>query len=78
MAAIAPRPVFIVAPLHDDNFAVEGVRDVVAAAGPVYTLLGRADRLRAVYPEGRHDFPDSARREAYTFLADALELSKTP
>jgi dienelactone hydrolase len=77
VAAIAPRAVFIVAPLHDDNFAVEGVRDVVAAAGPVYTLLGRADRLRAVYPDGGHDFPDSARREAYTFLADALELSKT-
>jgi dienelactone hydrolase len=76
IAAIAPRAVFIVAPLHDDNFSVEGVRDVVAAAEPIFGLSGRADRLRAVYPDCGHDFPDSARHAAYTFLTESLELSK--
>jgi pimeloyl-ACP methyl ester carboxylesterase len=72
IAALAPRAVFIVAPLHDDNFEVEGVRDVVAAARPVYELLGHSKALEVVYPDCGHDFPDAARREAYRFLETAL------
>jgi acetyl esterase/lipase len=72
IAAIAPRAVFIVAPLGDDNFAVDGVRDVVAAARPIYTLLGQPERLRVVYPDCGHDFPESARNAAYSFLAETL------
>jgi acetyl esterase/lipase len=72
IAAIAPRAVFIVAPIHDDNFEVSGVRDVVAAAKPTFELLGRPDRLRAVYPDAGHDFPDASRREAYDFLESTL------
>jgi dipeptidyl aminopeptidase/acylaminoacyl peptidase len=75
IAALAPRPVFIVAPIGDDNFAVDGVRDVVTAAAPVYRLLGKPAHLRAVYPDCGHDFPDAARREAYEFLAESLELA---
>ena len=46
IAALAPRPVFIVAPLADDNFAVDGVRDVVAAAQPIYELFDhRAENI---------------------------------
>ena len=73
IAAIAPRAVFIVAPEHDDNFDVEGVRDVVAAARPVYELFGQPDRLRAVYPDAGHDFPNTERREAYDFLESSLK-----
>jgi acetyl esterase/lipase len=76
IAAIAPRSVFIVAPLGDDNFAVDGVRDVVAAAGPVYALLGRPGRLRVIYPDCGHDFPDSARTAAYEFLAETLNANR--
>jgi acetyl esterase/lipase len=72
IAGIAPRAVFIVAPLHDDNFEVSGVRDVVAAARPVYELHGVPDRLQAVYPEAGHDFPDAARHEAFDFLRASL------
>ena len=36
LIALAPRAVFINAPLRDDNFEVSGVRDCVAAALPVY------------------------------------------
>ena len=72
IAALAPRGVFIVAPLRDDNFAVEGVRDVEAAARPIYVLFGQPDRLRVVYPDAGHDFPEDARRTAYEFLEGSL------
>jgi acetyl esterase/lipase len=72
IAAIAPRAVFVVAPEHDDNFDVGGVRDVVAAAGPVYELFSQPEQLRAIYPDAGHDFPDAARHEAYDFLSASL------
>jgi len=72
LAAIAPRAVFIVAPLHDDNFDVEGVRECVSAARPIYELLGKPERLRAVHPDCGHDFPDAERNDAYNFLDDML------
>jgi dienelactone hydrolase len=75
IAAIAPRGVFVVAPLHDDNFDVEGVRDVVKAARPVYELLRQPERLKVVYPDATHDFPDAEREEAYTFFDKILRPS---
>jgi len=72
LAAIAPRGVFVVAPLHDDNFDVAGVRDVVKAASPIYELLGAADRLQVVYPDAAHDFPDAERAQAYEFMDNIL------
>ena len=71
IAAIAPRGFFTNSPLHDDNFEVEGVRLSIAAAWPVYELLGAKDRLQAVYPDARHDFPPQERTRAYEFL-DAM------
>ena len=68
LGAIAPRPVFINAPLRDANFDVSGVQDCVAAASPVYELLGAKDALRPVYPDGAHDFPPEVRKQAYDFL----------
>ncbi len=72
LAAIAPRAVFIVAPLHDDNFDVAGVRECVEAARPIYKLLGHADRLQAVYPDAAHDFPQQEREQAYAFFDRAF------
>jgi acetyl esterase/lipase len=68
VAALAPRAFLAIAPLHDDNFEVSGVRDCVAAARPVYRLLGAADRLAAAYPDCGHDFPPESRRAAYDWL----------
>ncbi|MBE0534375.1 MAG: alpha/beta fold hydrolase [Phycisphaerae bacterium] len=68
LGAIAPRGVFVSAPLHDDNFEVSGVLDAVAAARAVYGLYGAEGMLRAMYPEAAHDFPDEARRRAYSFV----------
>jgi len=72
VAALAPRPFFVNAPLHDANFEVSGVRDCIAAARPVYELLGARDDLVAVYPDAGHDFPPEVREAAYRFLDKAL------
>jgi len=73
LACLAPRPVFISAPVGDDNFDVSGVRDCVAAALVVYRKICRAGQnLQAIYPAGGHDFPPQARQAAYQFLARSL------
>jgi acetyl esterase/lipase len=68
IGAQAPRGFFTNSPLHDSNFAVEGVRVAIAAARPVYDLHAAGDRLVASYPDAEHDFPDAQRQEAYRFL----------
>jgi dienelactone hydrolase len=68
VAAFAPRAFFTNSPLHDDNFEVSGVRDCMDAAKPVYELLGAKDKLEAIYPDCKHDFPLEARRAAYAWL----------
>ena len=72
VAAIAPRWFFSSSPLHDDNFAVEGVKKAVAAAQPVFDLLGASERLKVVYPDSAHDLPPDVRQQAYAFLDKAL------
>jgi dienelactone hydrolase len=73
LIAIAPRAVFVVAPVKDDNFAVDGVRDVIRAAKPVYESLKAADDLQVRYPDCRHDFPPDERKAAYEFLDRRLK-----
>jgi dienelactone hydrolase len=69
LVALAPRPLFINAPLHDSNFEVSGVRDCVDAAMPVYDNVFRAkERLVAIYPDAGHEFPASVRAAAYESL----------
>ncbi len=68
VAALAPRPFLACAASKDDDFAVAGVRDVMAAARPIYELHKAAERLQAYYPEAPHSFPEDARRRAYEFL----------
>jgi dienelactone hydrolase len=72
LAAIAPRPVFVNAPLGDANFQHASVDRVVAAARPVYQLLGAPDAIKVVHPDCPHDFPEEARREAYALFDRTL------
>lgn len=72
LAAIAPRPVFVNAPLGDGNFDSSGVDDCAAAARPVYRLLGNPDGLTVEHPDCGHDFPPDVRERAYAFLERAL------
>jgi len=74
LGALAPRPVFVNAPLGDDNFEVSGVRDCVSAATPVYTTIFAAgDKLVALYPEGGHGFSQPMRQAGYEFLEKWLK-----
>lgn len=68
IGALAPRAFFTNSPLHDANFAVEGVKACLTSARPVYELFGAADRLRAEFPDAGHDFPPSVREAAYAFM----------
>jgi hypothetical protein len=68
LAAIAPRAIFVVAPLHDDNFEISGVYDCLAAARPIFKRLGQPDHIQAVHPESKHDFPNAERIQSYEFL----------
>jgi dienelactone hydrolase len=74
VAAIAPRAFFTSSPLHDDNFDISGVRDVLAAARPVYDLLGAGDKLASYHPDCPHDFPPAARQKAYAWLDRWLKM----
>lgn len=68
VAAFAPRPFLACAAEKDNDFDVSGVRDVMAAARPVYQLHDAAPHLAAYYPPGPHAFPPDARQRAYEFL----------
>jgi dienelactone hydrolase len=73
VTAIAPRAVLAVAPVKDGNFDVEGVKDVIRVAKPVYEKLKAADELQARYPDAGHDFPPEERKAAYEFLDRRLK-----
>lgn len=64
LASLAPRPLFINAPVGDTNFDVGGVKDCVEHARAVYP----PERLVAVHPDCGHEFPPEIRRQAYRFL----------
>ncbi len=72
LAAIAPRTVFISAPLHDDNFQAASVDRCVAAAREVYSLCGNPERLIVRHPDCDHNFPEALREEAYRVIDAVL------
>ncbi len=76
IAALAPRAFFTCSPIRDDNFDVGGVVDCLAAAQPVYALLGAADRLSGAYPDAPHTFPAETREEAYRFIDRVIGRSR--
>ena len=69
LGILAPRPVFISAPVGDHNFAIAGVRECIESALPVYQrLFNSPDRLVARHPEVGHQFPPAVRQETYEFF----------
>lgn len=74
LAAIAPRSIFVNAPISDNNFENSGVRKVVAEATKAQEIYGAAGGIiTARYPECGHDFPDDVREEAYQWLEERLK-----
>ncbi len=72
LAAIAPRGLFVCAPVNDANFAVVGVKKCEASVKPLYSLLGAEKKCVFEYPDAEHDFPDESRQRAYVWLEEQL------
>ena len=72
LGALAPRPFFVNAPLHDNNFRWRSVDECAAAARPVYELLGGKGNLIIKYPDCGHDFPEELRVAAYKVIDSVL------
>ena len=66
---IAPRAVFVNAPLHDENFDAGGVDDCIRAVRPYFR---DAARLVVEHPDCGHDFPPEVRERCYGFLERQL------
>lgn len=73
IAALAPRAFLASSPVRDSNFEVSGVKDTIAAAKPIFKLLGAEENLAANYPDCTHDFPEGVRKVAYEFLDKHLK-----
>jgi len=76
LAAIAPRAVFISAPLRDDNFRAASVDRITASAREIFALHAAADELVVQHPDCAHDFPDVTRTAAYKWLAEKLKPAR--
>ena len=76
LGALAPRPLFVNAPLHDSNFRWKSVDVCAKAARPVYGLLGDENDLVIRHPDSDHNFPDEMRKEAYETIDRALRPQK--
>ena len=68
IGALAPRRVFINAPLGDSNFRWESVDRIAAAALPVFRLYGKPENLRVEHPDCDHDFPESMRPVGVSYI----------
>jgi len=72
IAALAPRHLFINAPLRDANFRHDSVDRIAAAAEPVFQLHNAIGRIVIRHPDSDHDFPDAERLEAYALIEKVL------
>ena len=72
IGALAPRHVFISAPLQDSNFRHDSVDRIVAAASQVYKLYSQPANLRLEHPDCEHDFPNEMRTLAYELFDGVL------
>ena len=73
IAALAPRKVFVNAPLHDSNFKWESVRKIETEARRIFELYRKPANLQVVYPDCAHLFPPETRQEAFAIMERELK-----
>ena len=73
IAALAPRPLFVNAPIGDTNFKWESVDKVCGEARKVYALYGAADRLQVEHPDCEHRFPKEMQEKAFEVIEKVLK-----
>ena len=74
IAALAPRPCFISAPLRDRNFKWKSVSKIVEIASQVYDTYGVKNNLSVMHPDCEHDFPSDMREKAYLLFETHLTI----
>jgi hypothetical protein len=72
IAAIAPRSIFVNAPLGDSNFAWKSVDRVVQSALPAFALYGVSTNIVVEHPDVGHLFPKEARQQAFKMIERVL------
>lgn len=72
IGALAPRPVFISAPVGDTNFKWRSVDNLTANARPVYGLYKKSAALIVEHPDCAHLFPKEMRERAYRMFDEQL------
>jgi dienelactone hydrolase len=73
IAALAPRAVFVNAPLGDSNFKWRSVDAVASAAREIFALHGVPNNLRVEHPDCGHLFPKALREASYELLDAQLK-----
>ena len=73
LGALAPRRVYVNAPLGDENFRWKSVDRCVAAATPIYRLANAGGRLVVEHPDYDHDFQGAQREAAYRTIDSVLK-----
>jgi dienelactone hydrolase len=76
IGALAPRHVFVNAPLGDTNFRWRSVEEAAAAARPVFELYHSPQNLRVEHPDCGHLFPGEMREMAYKLFDENLKRTR--
>jgi len=72
LALIAPRQIFVNAPMGDTNFKWRSVDAIARDVWPIYRLYHTEENLRIVHPECGHLFPPEIREQAYQLFDKVL------
>src|SRR5258705_11975755 len=65
LALVAPRQIFVNAPMGDSNFKWCSVDAVAREVWPIYRLYNAEENLEIVHPDCGHSFPPEIREQAY-------------
>ncbi len=74
LALLAPRPLFVNAPVNDENFVVSGVNECLRAVTFAYKCMEAGDQIVSIHPDVGHSFPAEIRQAAYDFIDKAMRM----
>ncbi len=73
LAAIAPRPVFVVAPTWDQYASFSDIQHCMKEVKKVYGLYAKEDQLGLFAPEDYHRFSDEMKQRVISWLREKAE-----
>lgn len=76
IACLAPRHVYVNAPLRDANFRWQSVDRIADAALPLFRLHQAESHLQIAHPDSDHDFPDAERFASYELISRVLRPAR--